>query len=318
MKSAVSITDLKKQYRSSRFGEGKLALKGVSLEIPKGSMFGLLGPNGAGKSTLINILAGLSVKTSGKVIVEGCDQDDDPVKTRSFIGVVPQEVVLDPFFTVTETLDYYAGYYGVPKADRRTKELIDALSLSDKANVNSRRLSGGMKRRVLIAKALVHNPPIVILDEPTAGVDVELRSQLWEYVRELNARGVTILLTTHYLEEAQELCDNIAIINHGEIIANAPTQELMRALDQKCLTIQVEETLEKVPAAFVGVNASLSDPHTLTISYNREQVGINALLDFTKKANLTIKDLSTEESDLEDVFRHLVANVNNEEKKALS
>ena len=306
MKSAISITNLSKTYSPSKQGEEKEALTSVDLSIPEGSIFGLLGSNGAGKSTLINIIAGLTIKSSGSVVVNGVDLDTQPRDVRHQIGVVPQEVVLDPFFSVYETLENYAGYYGVPKAQRRTQEIIDALSLSDKAKSNSRRLSGGMKRRVLIAKALVHSPPILILDEPTAGVDVELRRQLWDYVRKLNEHGTTILLTTHYLEEAEELCEHIAIINHGKIIANDTTTALMKSIDSKQLTLHVEETVTEIPIQFQDYNCQLKDPHTLVLDYNPSKTHINALLDFTKAANLTIKDLSTEEPDLEDVFRNVV------------
>lgn len=301
----IDIRGLTKRYEGKR-ATSKLALDAVDLVIPKGSFFGLLGPNGAGKSTLINILAGLVNKTSGTVKINGVDIDKDPRAARYEIGVVPQEVIIDPFFSVRETLEYYAGYYGVPKDQRRTQEILDALHLADKSHLNSRRLSGGMKRRMLIAKALVHNPPVLVLDEPTAGVDVDLRLQLWDYVRKLNKQGTTVLLTTHYLEEAQELCDQIAIINHGKIIANDSTKKLMRLLDQKALMVHVEEEISEVPASLSGYDATLNDAHSLCIQYRRADTSINQLLDAVKKAKLTISDLSTQEPDLEDIFRHLV------------
>ncbi|MGB1539713.1 MAG: ABC transporter ATP-binding protein, partial [Rickettsiales bacterium] len=233
---AVSISDLRKTYHSRR-GASHEALKGISLDVPRGSFFGLLGPNGAGKSTLINIMAGLTVKSGGTVAICGYDIDEQMREARRSIGVVPQELALDVFFTVRETLELYAGYYGVPKSQRRTDAIIRAMGLEDKADTPPRQLSGGMRRRLLIGKALVHTPDVLILDEPTAGVDVELRTQLWDYVRELNRNGTTILLTTHYLEEAEALCDTIAIINHGELIACENKHELMAHFDSKELVL---------------------------------------------------------------------------------
>ena len=220
---AISIRNLVKRYAGTGGEPGKLALEGVSFDVPEGGIFGLLGPNGAGKSTIINILAGLVKKTEGEVSIWGFDIDRDLRNAKRAIGIVPQEVVFDPFFTPFEVLENQAGLYGVRKELRRSMELLRAVHLEDKAHAYSRTLSGGMRRRLLIAKALVHTPPVLVLDEPTAGVDVELRRQLWELVREMNARGMTIVLTTHYLEEAEELCERIAIINHGQLIANQPT-----------------------------------------------------------------------------------------------
>ena len=218
--AAIRIDALEKIYTG-----GKQALGGVSFDVPRGEIFGLLGPNGAGKSTLINILAGMVKKTGGHANIWGFDIDEHPRNAKASIGIVPQEILFDPFFTPFEALELQAGLYGVPKAKRRSMELLRAVHLEDKADAYARTLSGGMKRRLLVAKAMVHSPPILVLDEPTAGVDVELRQQLWAYVRELNEQGVTIVLTTHYLEEAEELCDRIAIINHGTLIANKPTHE---------------------------------------------------------------------------------------------
>ena len=223
---AIRIESLSKTY-SSKGTEPKRALNEVSFDVPRGQIFGLLGPNGAGKSTLINILAGLVVKTGGKVTIWGFDIDEHPRNAKRSIGVVPQEIIFDPFFTPRETLEIQAGLYGIAATKRKSDELLAAMHLTDKANAYSRTLSGGMKRRLLVAKAMVHSPPILVLDEPTAGVDVELRRQLWDYVRQLHAQGVTIVLTTHYLEEAEELCDRIAIIHHGRVIANEPTRELV-------------------------------------------------------------------------------------------
>ncbi|WP_341713329.1 ABC transporter ATP-binding protein, partial [Erythrobacter sp.] len=225
---AIRIDNLVKQYAPPVPGEPpKLALKGVSFDVPQGGIFGLLGPNGAGKSTLINILAGLVMKTSGTAEIWGFDIGTNPRNAKRSIGIVPQEIVFDPFFTPFEVLENQAGFYGITKALRRSEELLRAVHLADKRDAYARTLSGGMKRRLLIAKAMVHSPPILVLDEPTAGVDVELRRQLWELVTEMNAEGVTVVLTTHYLEEAEQLCDRIAIINHGELIADKPTRELV-------------------------------------------------------------------------------------------
>ena len=303
--SAIAIEQLRKTYRDGKKSDVKEALKGIDLIIPRGSFFGLLGPNGAGKSTLINIMAGLVMKTSGKVSICGHDIDTDVRGARRAIGVVPQELVLDTFFTVRQALEIHAGYYGVPKAMRRTQEIIDAMGLGDKADMHARRLSGGMRRRLLIAKALVHNPPVLILDEPTAGVDVELRTQLWEYVGMLNRQGTTVLLTTHYLEEAQELCDHIAIINHGRVIVQDRKSNLMRQLDRKQVSIKTGQTLEKVPPALEALGAQLNAEHCLVIGYQPSKANIQDILDKVRAEGLTISDLATSEPDLEDVFRHL-------------
>jgi len=235
---AISIDDLKKTYQKSPRSPKKEALKNIDLKIKKGSFFGLLGPNGAGKSTIINIIAGLVKKSSGTIKIAGIDIDENLQATKFKIGIVPQELIIDPFFNVFETLEIYAGYYGIKKSARRTFEIIEALGLQEKTKSTPRSLSGGMRRRLLVAKALVHNPEILILDEPTAGVDVELRNQLWEYVKKLNReQNTTIVLTTHYLEEAQKLCDEIAVINNGAVIAQKSTVELMNILNYKQLLI---------------------------------------------------------------------------------
>src|SRR5436190_9601410 len=240
--AAIRIESLSKTYEG-----GKLALNDVSFDVPRGQIFGLLGPNGAGKSTLINILAGLVVKTSGKVVIWGFDIDEHPRNAKRSIGVVPQEIIFDPFFTPRETLEIQAGLYGIPPAERQSDALLTAMHLTDKANAYSRTLSGGMKRRLLVAKAMVHSPPLLVLDEPTAGVDIELRQQLWAYVRSLNEQGVTVVLTTHYLEEAEELCDRIAIINHGKLIANEPTRELVARAQDKAVVVTVDRDLTAAP-----------------------------------------------------------------------
>lgn len=300
---AIRIENLKKTYRS-KSGDEKEALKGINLDVPRGAFFGLLGPNGAGKSTLINILAGLVIKTSGTAEIAGFDIEKDARKARRAIGVVPQELALDTFFTVRQALDITAGYYGVPKSKRRTQEIIDAMGLGDKADVPSRRLSGGMRRRLLVGKALVHTPEVLILDEPTAGVDVELRSQLWDYVKELNRKGTTILLTTHYLEEAEELCDEIAIINHGQIIKRDRTKELMKLVDKKEIFFTLTEELTSVPEALAGFNPRIHEGK-LAMEYQPSKANMDAILTRVREAGFTIRDVSTHEVDLEDIFRSL-------------
>ena len=245
---AIEIKNLTKTYAKSKKAPAKTALKGVDLTIPRGSIFGLLGPNGAGKSTMINILAGLVNKTSGSAKICGYDIQTQTRQARASIGIVPQEIAMDVFFTPFQALELQAGYYGVPKAQRRSEEILAALGLSDKRDAYVRQLSGGMKRRLLIAKALVHTPPVLILDEPTAGVDIELRRQLWTYVEELHSRGTTIILTTHYLEEAESLCDHIAIMHHGEIVANESKTNLMSRLDKRTLLITPTDTISKLPS----------------------------------------------------------------------
>lgn len=304
--AAIEIRSLRKTYAGDKTNPPKDALKSIDLAIPQGSFFGLLGPNGAGKSTLINIMAGLVSKTSGSVKIGGYDIDSHMRKSRLSIGVVPQELVIDTFFTVREALEIHAGYYGVPKAQRRTQEIIDAMGLSDKADINTRRLSGGMRRRVLIGKALVHNPPVLILDEPTAGVDVELRESLWEYIRKLNAAGTTILLTTHYLEEAEQLCDHIAVINHGEIVANDSKDNLLKQLDSKQLIIELHEPLAKLPKGLEGFCASL-EGDKLIIDYRPSETSFGEIFAALKAAKIKVRDLTTHEADLEDIFKQLTA-----------
>ncbi len=303
MTDAIEIKGLRKTYVDKK-GGAKEALKGIDLTVPKGSFFALLGPNGAGKSTMINILAGLVLKTSGEARIMGYDIERDMRMARTSIGVVPQELILDTFFTVREALDIHAGYYGVPKAKRRTQEIIDAMGLADKADVNSRRLSGGMRRRLLVAKALVHNPPVLILDEPTAGVDVELRTQLWDYVRALNANGTTVLLTTHYLEEAETLCDRIAVINHGEVVACDSKATLLKSFDSKELLITPVDALETIPPSLRNLQAKL-DAGRLAITYKPSDTSIQTVLDQVQMAGISVRDLSTREPDLEDVFVRL-------------
>ncbi len=299
--NAIEVRGLKKTYASSRKAPAKVALRGVELVVPRGSMFGLLGPNGAGKSTLINILAGVVNKSEGEVRVWGQDIDAKPRAARAALGVVPQEIVADVFFTPRESLEVQAGFYGVPKSERRSDELLAALGLSDKANAYVRALSGGMKRRLMVAKALVHNPPVLILDEPTAGVDVELRRQLWEYVRKINAEGVTILLTTHYLEEAQELCDTIAIVNRGEVVACEPTDQLLRRLDTRNVVVTPAEPLP-APPALPGYEVAGRPNGAFAVTYRVGHGSVEQVLAAVRAAGVGIRDITTEDPDLEDVF----------------
>lgn len=308
--NAVEAERLLKVYRGGGGFPPKTALDQVSLTIPRGSFFGLLGPNGAGKSTFINILAGLVVKTAGSVRIWGHDIDSEMRAARLAIGIVPQELNLDPFFTPFELLEVQAGMYGVPKNQRRTMEILEAVGLADKAHAYARTLSGGMRRRLLVAKAMVHAPPVLVLDEPTAGVDIELRQQLWSYVRWLNESGTTIVLTTHYLEEAEALCDRIAIINHGEVVACDTTPNLLRRLESKSVSLVVDRDLEAVPPALEPFGAELKDPRTLAIHYKPSTTPIGRILAAVQDAGLTVLDMTTEETDLEDIFLQLTGSSN--------
>ncbi|MHA6287774.1 ABC transporter ATP-binding protein [Maricaulis sp. CAU 1757] len=299
---ALEAADLRKTYAGSKGSPPKEALKGVDLKVRRGSIFGLLGPNGAGKSTFINTFAGLVNKTSGTAKTWGIDIDRDSRAARAAIGVVPQEINMDVFFTPYETLELMAGFYGVPKAERRTDELLEAVGLSDKRNAYVRQLSGGMKRRLLVAKAMVHSPPVLVLDEPTAGVDIELRRQLWKYVRELHANGTTIVLTTHYLEEAQELCDEIAIIDQGRVIACEPKDTLLKRMNRKTLVIEPTAPLSAVPDTFGGLDSELREDGSLAISYKFGEQSVADLIERFHATGARIEDLRTEEADLEDVF----------------
>ncbi len=303
---AIRIESLSKIYTAKGM-EPKRALNDVSFDVPRGQIFGLLGPNGAGKSTLINILAGLVVKTGGKVNIWGFDIDQHPRNAKRAIGVVPQEIIFDPFFTPRETLEIQAGLYGVPPSQRKSDELLSAMHLTDKANAYSRTLSGGMKRRLLVAKAMVHAPPILVLDEPTAGVDVELRRQLWDFVRKLNATGVTIVLTTHYLEEAEQLCDRIAIIHHGRVIANEPTRELVSRAQEKAVVVTFDRDIAAVPTSPAFENIALIDERTLEITFRKDKVNAGQVLAALAADGLAVVDVTTRDPDLEDVFLSLVA-----------
>lgn len=297
---AIEIEGLKKTYSG-----GKDALKGINLNVPRGSVFGLLGPNGAGKSTLINILAGLVTKSAGKVTIWGWDQDVNPRQSRAAIGVMPQELNLDPFFTPRGALEVQAGLYGVPKAQRRSDEILEMIGLTDKAEAYARTLSGGMRRRLLLGKALVHRPHVLVLDEPTAGVDIELRQMLWTNVRKLNREsGMTIILTTHYLEEAEEMCDEIAIINHGEVVARDSTSNLLGALDAKTMVILTDSAVGPLPEVD-GIGVTARDDGTIAVTYRARQTSAEDVLSMLRDNGVRIRDVRTEQADLEDVFLSL-------------
>lgn len=304
--AAISIDNLSKTYAGGKGGAApKRALDGVTFDVPRGQIFGLLGPNGAGKSTLINILAGLVNKTGGSASIWGFDVDRQPRNAKASIGIVNQEILFDPFFTPAETLEIQAGLYGVPKSARRTMELLRAVHLEDKANAYARTLSGGMKRRLMVAKAMVHSPPVLVLDEPTAGVDIQLRQQLWDYVRELNTQGVTVVLTTHYLEEAEELCDRIAIINHGRVVANEPTRTLVGMAQDKLVEVTVDRDIVAMPSAQCFEKVERKADRVLAITYRKDVANAGEVLAAVSRDGYGIVDVVTREADLEDVFLNL-------------
>ncbi len=302
--NAIEIRGLVKTYGGQRGSPEKRALKGIDLDIPRGAVFGLLGPNGAGKSTLINILAGLVVKTAGKVTIWGVDQDVNPRQSRASIGVMPQELNLDPFFSPRGALEVQAGLYGVPKSQRQSDQILELVGLQDKAHAYARTLSGGMRRRLLLGKALVHMPHVLVLDEPTAGVDIELRQMLWENIRKLNAQGMTIILTTHYLEEAEEMCDEIAIINHGELVARDSTANLLQQMDNRTLVIEPDADVTILPKG-AGFEATKRADGTLAITYKAASTPAGDVLDAVRNAGIRIRDVRTEQADLQDVFLEL-------------
>ncbi|ETX14471.1 multidrug ABC transporter ATP-binding protein [Roseivivax halodurans JCM 10272] len=303
--AAIRIKGLKKTYAGSHGQPPKEALRGVDLEVPRGSVFGLLGPNGAGKSTLINILAGLVVKTAGKVEIWGWDQDTNPRQSRASIGVMPQELNLDPFFTPRGALEVQAGLYGVPKKQRRSDEILRTVGLEDKAEAYARTLSGGMRRRLLLAKALVHHPHVLILDEPTAGVDIELREMLWENVRKLNVeQGMTVILTTHYLEEAEKMCGDIAIINDGAVVARDRTSNLLGQIDARTMVIVPETTPNALPQ-HPELEVETREDGAIAVTYHANQTSAERVLDAVREAGIRIADVRTEQADLEDVFLNL-------------
>jgi ABC-2 type transport system ATP-binding protein len=304
MANAIEIEGLRKTYAAQGAEPPKEALKGIDLAIPAGSIFGLLGPNGAGKSTLINILAGLVTKTAGRVRIWGFDQDVNPRQSRAAIGVMPQETNMDPFFTPRGSLDVQAGLYGVPRRERKTDEILAMIGLTDKADAYARNLSGGMRRRLLLGKALVHSPRVLVLDEPTAGVDIELRRTLWTNVRRLNKEGMTIILTTHYLEEAEEMCDEIAIIDHGEVLVRDETRSLVARADRKTLVVtpRVEPGDITLPA---GIDLDRRGDGTLAFTWHRSRHSTEDVLKALSAASVGISDLATVEPRLEDVFLDL-------------
>ena len=303
---ALRAKGLTKTYKAVGPTAAKQALKGIDLAVPRGSIFGLLGPNGAGKSTFINILAGMVVKSGGVAEIWGFDIDQNPRQARASIGIVPQELSIDPFFTPGEIMDLQAGMYGVPKSQRRTLEILTAMGLDDKLDAYARTLSGGMRRRLLVAKALVHNPPVLVLDEPTAGVDIELRRQLWDYVLELNKAGVTIVLTTHYLEEAEELCDTIAIIDQGELRACDSTQNLLSQIDNKTLLVRPASPLATAPS-LDGLDAKLTEDGRLAVTYNPGLIPAGAVIAQLNENGVDIADLDTRGAELENVFLKLTS-----------
>ncbi len=294
---AIEVTALRKTYIA-----GKEALRGVDLNVPRGAFYGVLGPNGAGKSTLINILGGLVSKSGGAARVLGVDIEEQPRIARNNLGVVPQELSLDPYFPARAALDLQAGLFGVPRKLRRTEELLDVLRLADVADRPARSLSGGMRRRLMVAKALVHRPPVLILDEPTAGVDVALRQQLWAYVQELNRSGTTILLTTHYLEEAEKLCSRIAVVADGQVVADDSTEALLRGVEDKALQIDVAEPLSAIPASFAEFAVTLLTPRRLLVRYGRSAGAVQRILAAVQTASLPIVDVTTVQPSLEDAF----------------
>jgi ABC-2 type transport system ATP-binding protein len=307
--NAVEVFGLTKVYR----GQGKLpprrALDRIDLAIPRGSIFGLLGPNGAGKSTLINILAGLVIKSEGKAIVWGIDIDEWPRAARAAIGVVPQELTFDMFFTPREHLELQAGFYGVPRRERRTMEILDLVGLTAQADAPTRTLSGGMRRRLMVAKAMVHSPPVLVLDEPTAGVDIELRHHLWGQIRALNRAGTTILLTTHYLEEAERLCDRIAIIDEGCVVACETTAQLVARVDDKKLTIALVEPIMALPERLASTGLRWLEPGKLVLRYNPSRAAIGMVLQAVAAAGLHVRDVTSDQADLEDIFLRLTGSM---------
>ena len=300
--AAIRLTDLRKTYAASGKVPAKEALKGIDLTIPRGSIFGLLGPNGAGKSTIINILAGLVNKTAGRVEIWGFDQDVNPRQSRAAIGVMPQELNIDPFFTPRASLEVQAGLYGVPRVDRWTDEILALVGLTAQAESYTRQLSGGMKRRLLLAKALVHRPRILVLDEPTAGVDIALREMLWTNVRALNAQGMTVILTTHYLEEAEQMCDEIAIINHGEKVVQDRTDSLLACADSKTLVVDPGPWAGSLPPLPEGVTAERRADGRLALTYAPGRVQADRIIDALRQGGVPMADVSSEQPDLQDVF----------------
>ena len=305
---AISVKNLNKIYGKNSLSE-KVALNNINLDIPKGSIFGLLGPNGAGKSTFINILADLVKKTSGKVNVLGVDHEKDLKTVKSSMGIVPQELNIDPFFTPYELLEIQAGLYGVSRKNRKTNQILEMLALSDKSQAYARTLSGGMRRRLLIAKAMVHDPEILILDEPTAGVDVELRSNLWDSIHLLNNKGKTIILTTHYLHEAEELCDTIAIIDKGKLVACDTKENIKSFINNKKITINYKpkDNFDISELKKMGLNIEYN-ANCIVINYTPNEIDFDKILQKIQEIGIEVIDMNIKESNLEDVFLKLTKN----------
>jgi len=306
-KNILSIKNLKKVY-SNKQAEDAHALNDLNLDVQEGEIFGLLGPNGAGKTTFINIVAGTVIKTAGQVTVRGFDLDKDSRQVRASVGIVPQEVNLDPFFSPRKLLELQAGLYGIKEKDRITDTILELVSLEKQANSYARSLSGGMKRRLLMAKALVHQPPLVFLDEPTAGVDVQLRQNLWKNVRLLNDLGVTIILTTHYLEEAEEMCDRIAILNKGNIVALDSTKNLLDKIQTKKVTFKTDKKIDIKDEDLLSLKLISKSETEICVSYEKSKINMENLINLIKKNNAKILDISTDDGDLEDVFLRLIKN----------
>ena len=304
-KNALTVENLTKVYFNSKTKKENKALSNLSFEVKQGEVFGLLGPNGAGKTTFLSILGGTVTKTSGSVNVWGFNLDKNPRQVKASIGIVPQEVNLDAFFSPHKLLELQAGLYGVKKKDRITDLILKMVALEDKANAYSRSLSGGMKRRLLIAKAMVHQPPILILDEPTAGVDVELRNNLWDNVKELNKEGVTIILTTHYLLEAQEMCDRIAIIDRGNLVALDTTQKLLERIQTKKINFKVKDVYLNKSLLMKGIQFKINSKNLISVTYEKNSLDFGEIINYLNKNEIKIEDISTEDGDLEDVFVQL-------------
>ena len=306
-KNVLSVNNLNKIY-NSKDSNPINAINNLNLDVKEGEIFGLLGPNGAGKTTFINILAGTVIKTSGEVNVWGFNLDKNPRQVRASIGIVPQEIVLDPFFSPRKLLELQAGLYGIKKKERITDNILKLVSLDKQANSYARSLSGGMKRRLLIAKALVHQPPIIFLDEPTAGVDVELRKNLWENVKSLNNQGVTIILTTHYLEEAEEMCNRIGILNKGNLVALDSTKNLLNKIQAKKVTFKINKSIEIQDNVLDSLKILSNEENEICVSYEKSKINIEEIINLLKKSNVQIYDISTDDGDLEDVFLLLTKN----------
>ena len=306
-KNILSVKNLEKIYTSKEISTTH-ALNNLNLDVKEGEIFGLLGPNGAGKTTFINILAGTVVKTSGQVNVWGFDLDENPRQVRASVGIVPQEVNLDPFFSPRKLLELQAGLYGIKKKDRITDTILKLVSLEKQADSYARSLSGGMKRRLLMAKALVHQPPIIFLDEPTAGVDVQLRKDLWKNVKSLNEQGVTIILTTHYLEEAEEMCDRIAILNKGNMVALDSTKNLLNKIQTKKVTVKTDKKINIENGDLESLKIISNLENEICVSYEKNRINIEELINLIKRNNVKIEDISTDDGDLEDVFLRLIKN----------